>query len=115
MVPFEFQPRTRVVFGPGSIERVGQLARELTMQRALLVADKGLVAAGHVGVAVKSLESAGIHVTPYHDFGENPDSTMIDGGCRFAEPHQVDSIVAIGGGSSLDCAKGINFVLTNGG
>jgi alcohol dehydrogenase len=115
MVPFEFQPRTRVVFGPGSIERVGQLARELKMHRTLLVADKGLVGAGHVGVAMKSLEAAGIHVTPFHDFGENPDSRMIDGGCRFAEPHQVDSIIAIGGGSSLDCAKGINFVLTNGG
>jgi alcohol dehydrogenase len=115
MVPFEFQPRTRVVFGPGSIERLGQLARELKMHRALLVADKGLVAAGHVGVAVKSLESAGIQVAAFHDFGENPDSAMIDGGCGFAEPHEVDSIVAVGGGSSLDCAKGINFVLTNGG
>src|SRR5215211_6137736 len=103
MVPFEFQPRTRVVFGPGSIERLGQLARELNMHRTLLVADKGVVAAGHVGVALKSLEAAGIDPTPYHDFGENPDSAMIDSGCRFAEPHDVDSVIAIGGGSSLDC------------
>jgi alcohol dehydrogenase len=115
MVPFDFQPRTRVVFGQGSIERLGQLARELSFQRTLLVADPGVVKAGHVAEATRRLEGAGIAVTPYHDFGENPDSAMIDAGCRFAEPLDVDSIVGLGGGSSLDCAKGINFVLTNGG
>jgi alcohol dehydrogenase len=115
MVPFDFQSRTRVVFGPGSIERLGPIARDLNMHRALLVADKGVAAAGHVGVALKSLEAAGIVAAPHHEFGENPDSAMIDAGCRFAESHDVDSVIAIGGGSSLDCAKGINFVLTNGG
>ena len=115
MVPFDFQPRTRVVFGPGSIERLGPLARELTFHRTLLVADPGVVKAGHVAEATRRLEDAGIAVTPYHDFGENPDSAMIDAGFRFAEPLDVDSIVGLGGGSSLDCAKGINFVLTTGG
>jgi alcohol dehydrogenase len=115
MVPFDFQPRTRVVFGPGSLARLGPLARELNFQRTLLVADPGVVQAGHVAQATRRLEEAGIDVTPYHDFGENPDSAMIDAGVRFARPLAVDSIVGLGGGSSLDCAKGINFVLTNGG
>jgi alcohol dehydrogenase len=115
MVPFDFQPRTRVVFGPGSLARLGPLARELNFQRTLLVADPGIVKAGHVAHATRRLEEAGIDVTPYHDFGENPDSAMIDAGARFARPLAVDSIVGLGGGSSLDCAKGINFVLTNGG
>ena len=115
MVPFEFQPRTRIVFGPGTIERLGGLARELGFRRTLLVADKGLVEAGHVATAVHSLEAAGIEVSPYHDFAENPDSAMIDAGGRFAQDLALDSVVGLGGGSSLDCAKGINFVLTNGG
>jgi len=115
MVPFDFQPRTRVVFGPGSLARLGPLARELNLHRTLLVADPGMVKAGHVAQATRCLEEAGIDVTPYHDFGENPDSAMIDAGVRFARPLAVDSIVGLGGGSSLDCAKGINFVLTNGG
>jgi alcohol dehydrogenase class IV len=115
MVPFDFEPRTRVVFGQGTIDRTGQLARELHFQRTLLVADPGVVKAGHVAEAARRLEGEGIDVLPYHEFGENPDSAMIDAGCRFAEPLRVDSIVALGGGSSLDCAKGINFVLTNGG
>jgi alcohol dehydrogenase len=115
MVPFEFQLRTRVVFAPGSVRRLGPLSRELGFHRSLLVADRGLVQAGHVATAIDSLESAGIEPIPYHDFAENPDSAMIDAGYRFAESLAIDSIVALGGGSSLDCAKGINFVLTNGG
>lgn len=115
MVPFDFQPRTRVVFGQGRVQRLGQLARELNFRQTLLVGDRGLVQAGHVATVQHSLEAAGIHAAPYHDFGENPDSAMVDAGCRFARPLEVDSIVALGGGSSLDCAKGINFVLTNGG
>jgi alcohol dehydrogenase len=48
MYPFDFQPRTRVVFGAGAIERLGELARGLNFRRTLLVADPGLVASGHV-------------------------------------------------------------------
>jgi alcohol dehydrogenase len=115
MVPFDFEPRTRVVFGRGAVQRVGQVAKGLEFHRALLVADDGLVKAGHVAVITAALESEGIEVLPYHDFGENPDTAMIDAGVRFAAPLRPDSVVALGGGSSLDCAKGINFVLTNGG
>ena len=115
MVPFDFEPRTRVVFGRSAVDRVGQLAKGLTFHRSLLVADRGVLGAGHVARVTKSLEDAGIEVLPYHEFGENPDSTMIEAGVRFAKPLRVDSIVALGGGSSLDCAKGINFLLTNGG
>lgn len=115
MVPFDFEPRTRVVFGQGSVRRVGQIAKGLRFTRAFLVADRGVVGAGHVALVTKALENENIVVLPYHDFGENPDSDMVEAGRRFAEPLGIDSIVALGGGSSLDCAKGINFVLTNGG
>jgi alcohol dehydrogenase len=115
MVPFDFQLRTRVVFGQGSFDRLGQLARDLGFRRSLLVADSGLVQAGHVAQAIRLLEAEGIEAARYHDFGPNPDSAMVDAGCRFAGPLAVDSIIGLGGGSSLDCAKGINFLLTNGG
>lgn len=115
MVPFELHPRTRVVFGPGCVERVGAAARELKLQRVLLVADSGLVEAGHVDTVRRSLDSASVAVFAYHEFGENPDSAMVEAGRAWAAPHDVDGIVALGGGSSLDAAKGINFLLTNGG
>lgn len=112
---FDFQPRTRAIFGAGTIERLGALASELGFKRTLLVADRGLVASGHVPEAVAPLRAAGIEVVEFHDFDINPDTAMVEAGCNLVAPLQIDSIIALGGGSSLDCAKGINFVLTNGG
>jgi len=115
MVPFDFEPRTRVIFGRGTVHRVGTLAKTHQFTRVFLVADRGVLKAGHVATVTKALESENIAVLPYHDFGENPDSDMIEAGRRFANSLRIDSIVALGGGSSLDCAKGFNFILTNGG
>src|SRR5690242_5211183 len=115
MKSFDFQPRTRVVFGAGAIERLGELARELNFRRTLLVADHGLLASGHIDEAVKPLEKAGVEVIRFHDFEVNPDSRMVENGAAFVAPLQIDSIIGLGGGSSMDCAKGINFLLTNGG
>ncbi|MFN2510054.1 MAG: iron-containing alcohol dehydrogenase [Pyrinomonadaceae bacterium] len=115
MQPFDFQPRTRVVFAPGAIERLGELARELNFRRTLMVADRGLVASGHVDEALAPLRLAGIEVTRFHNFETNPDTRMVQVGRDFAASREIDSIIGLGGGSSLDCAKGINFLLTNGG
>src|SRR6185437_11371850 len=115
MKSFDFQPRTRVVFGAGVITQLGELARELNFRRTLLVADHGMVASGHVDEAVAPLRAAGIEVARFHDFEVNPDTKMVEAGRAFAAQEAVDSIIGLGGGSSLDCAKGINFLLTNGG
>ena len=115
MQGFDFQSRTRVIFGAGSLSRLGEEARGLGLRRTLLVADRGLAAAGHVERALRVLEAAGVAVSPFHDFDVNPDAAMVERGRAFAAPLRVDSVVGLGGGSSLDCAKGINFLLTNGG
>jgi alcohol dehydrogenase len=112
---FDYQPQTRVVFGPGTINRLGELARELNFRKTLLVADRGLVKSGHVAEALTPLRAAGIEVNEFHDFDVNPDTQMVEAGRDFAAPLNIESIIALGGGSSLDCAKGINFLLTNGG
>lgn len=108
-------PDIRVVTGAGSIDRLGALAQELGFSRTLLVADAGLVEAGHLAHARASLESSGVHTIEFTGFGPNPDAGMLDAGRRYAEGKRIDSIVGLGGGSSLDCAKGINFLLTQGG
>lgn len=115
MEPFEFQSRTQLVFGQGALERLPELARQLGFRRTLLVADNGLIAVGHAERTSQLLSRAGIEVICFHDFRKNPDTAMVAAGRDFATPHSLDSIVALGGGSSLDCAKGINFLLTNGG
>jgi alcohol dehydrogenase len=106
---------TRVVFGDGALEQLGTLATELAFTRALIVADKGIVQAGFVDRAARLLTAAGVRPSFFHDFDANPDTAMVEAGRRAAAEAGVDGLVALGGGSSLDCAKGINFVLTNGG
>ena len=112
---FDHQPRTRLVFGADTIERVGELARELGGKNVLLVTDKGLAAAGHPARAVSFLEAAGLHVTIFDQVHENP--TTVDVACcaDVARRGGIDLIVGLGGGSSMDTAKGANFILTNGG
>jgi alcohol dehydrogenase len=112
---FDYVGRTRIVFGTGGLDTLGEVARELGFRRTLLVADPGLVSSGHAGHAAKLLRAEDLEVTTFHDFSHDPDSTMVDRGTAVARAAHVDSLVALGGGSSLDCAKAINFLVTNGG
>jgi alcohol dehydrogenase len=115
LTPFEFETRTRLIFGPGSSARLGELATELGAKRALLVSDPGIVKVGHADQGMESLEAAGLEVGLFADIEENPTTAHVEGGVAFAKTFKPDLIVGLGGGSSIDCAKGINFVLTNGG
>lgn len=115
MPPFDFQPLGRVVFEPGSLARLGEFARSLGGTRALLVTDPGLESVGHPQRAVTALESAGLEVFTFDGVKENPTEVEVLNGVAVARQYGIDIIVAVGGGSSMDCAKGINFLLTNGG
>jgi alcohol dehydrogenase len=112
---FDFQPMTRVVFGAASLARLGDAVRELGGTRVLLVTDPGLEAAGHPQKALASLRDAGLHSWIFDGVEENPTSRHIENGLSVAHDQRIDFLVAVGGGSSMDCAKGINFLLTNGG
>jgi len=115
LLSFDFQPPTRVVFGVGSLTRLGELTRELGGNRVLLVTDPGLEAAGHPQRAVTSLSEAGLETFIFDQVEENPTTRHVNQGTIFAQKHDIDFLVAVGGGSAMDCAKGINFLLTNGG
>jgi alcohol dehydrogenase len=115
MEPFDFQSRTRLIFGAGSFERLGALASELGFRRTLLAADKGILACGYVERASTLLTKAGIKVFTFHGFDSNPNTIMIEAGRKFATSLDVDSLIGLGGGSSMDSAKAINFLLTSGG
>src|SRR5688500_8995171 len=102
----------QLIFGPGSLDKLGGVAAELGFQRTLLVSDPGLP--GLRDRAAALLLNAGVTVHLYDRFGVNPDSAVAEAGRAFAAPLGVDSIVALGGGSALDAAKAINFLVTNG-
>ena len=115
MLPSDLKSSTRIVFGPGKLAQLGALAGELNVRRALVVSDPGIVAAGHTPRGIASLQEAGLTVWLFKDIAENPTTDHIDAGLAAAKEFAPDVIVGIGGGSSMDCAKGINFLYSCGG
>ena len=106
-----------MLFGEGRLAELGEAARSLGGARVLLVTDPGVQRAGHAAAAEAALRAAGLAVTVFAAVHENPTSDDVAAGAAFAAAVAggVDLIAAVGGGSALDTAKGINFLLTNGG
>lgn len=115
MAPFDFQPRTRLIFGVNAIDRCGEIIRELGVRKALLVTDAGIVAAGHADRLVKSLAADGVVATVFDKVRENPTTRDVDACLSVARQAEIGALIGLGGGSSMDTAKGCNFLLTNGG
>jgi len=115
MLPFDFQLPTRIVFGPGRLSELGAVAASLGAQRVLVVSDPGIIAAGHTPRGIASLEQAGLTVALFDGVAENPTTWHVDAGLAVAKEFRPDLIVGLGGGSSMDCAKGINFLYSGGG
>jgi alcohol dehydrogenase len=105
----------RILFGEGRLGRLGELVAELGGRNVLLVTDPGLHRAGHAGRAVETLRSESIRVSVFDRVEENPTDRHVEAGTDMARRDKIDFLVALGGGSPMDCAKGINFLLTNGG
>jgi alcohol dehydrogenase len=115
MLPFDFQCPTRIVFGPGRMSNLGSLAAGLGVKRALVVSDHGIVEAGHTSRGIRLLEESGLTVTLFDRVEENPTTAHVDDGLATAKEFEPDLIVAVGGGSTMDCAKGLNFLYSCGG
>lgn len=115
MMPFDFQTATRLVFGPGRIDELGELAAGLGARRAMIVSDPGIVKTGHDERGLASLHRAGLTTMLFDGVVENPTTDNVEAGVAAARDFQPDLLIGLGGGSSMDCAKGINFVYSNGG
>ncbi|MEM6689567.1 MAG: iron-containing alcohol dehydrogenase [Planctomycetota bacterium] len=121
MTPFDYWPTTRVVFGAGTLQQLGEVVEDVSPAmldrptRVLLVCDWGVIKAGHHDAALRVLKEKSLQVETFRDFGENPTSEMVDAGTQVASAFQPDVLIGLGGGSSMDCAKGINFVYSCGG
>ena len=116
MQSFDFQSSTRVVFGENALDQLGDLTRELGGGQVLLVTDPGIIRAGILERAIDSLKAASLDAFIFDGVVENPTSRHVADGVQFAKDQgKIDLIIGLGGGSAIDCAKGINFILTNGG
>ncbi|HSW63496.1 MAG TPA: alcohol dehydrogenase-like regulatory protein ErcA [Dissulfurispiraceae bacterium] len=102
------------VFGVGARKLIARYVKNLSAQKILLVTDPGVIAAGWAPEAAAALEAEGISCATFARVSSNPrDSEIMDGARMFRE-EQCDMLVAVGGGSPMDCAKGIGIVVSNG-
>jgi alcohol dehydrogenase len=115
MIPFDFHCPTRIIFGPGKLNELGSLASGLGAKRVLVVSDRGVVKTGHTSRGIRSLEQNGLSVALFDRIEENPTTSHVNDGLADAQEFRPDLIVGLGGGSSMDCAKGINFLFSCGG
>jgi alcohol dehydrogenase len=108
-------PCGEVRYGCGIAEQLGEMVRELGCKRPLVVTDAGLAKAGHLEKVLSSLRAAGAQPAAYSEVLENPDTLVVAAVVAAAQAAEADCFIGLGGGSSMDAAKGANFILTNGG
>jgi len=109
----EFNVPSRIMFEQGVSKQVGEITKSFNVNNVLLVYDKGVKAAGIVDGIQASIEKEGLSITEYDGVLPNPPDTIIEEAAENARKENVEAIVAVGGGSSIDAAKAINILLTN--
>ena len=116
METFDCELKQQVIYGDNTIERLGELTRTLGGSRVLVTTDSGIERAGILARAVSALQSERIAAYVYADVTSNPTTENVEAAVEVAKTNApIDFIIGLGGGSPMDCAKGANFLLTNGG
>src|SRR5690554_3371606 len=103
-----------IVFGTGARKSVANFASNLGAKHVFLVSDPGVAAAGWVSEIVDLLTVASLRVTIFTGVSANPRVDEVMAGAELYKSSECDVIVAIGGGSPMDCAKGVGIIASNG-
>ncbi len=103
------------IFGVNARHRVGFYARNMMARRVFVVTDPGVIAAGWVRDVIADLTEVGIESVIFQELTSNPKDHEVMAGAEVYAREHCDVIVAVGGGSVIDCAKAIGIVHTNGG
>ncbi len=103
------------IFGVNARHRVGFYARNMMARRVFVVTDPGVIAAGWVRDVIADLTEVGIESVIFQELTSNPKDHEVMAGAEMYARERCDVIVAVGGGSVIDCAKAIGIVHTNGG
>ncbi len=101
------------VIGSGSSLRTGLELKQLNIKKVLVVYDEGMKKVGISDKILKNLEAAGIEYIVFDKVIPDPPDTTVEEGAKIARESEIEGIVAIGGGSSMDTAKGINVLINN--
>lgn len=113
--PFSFELPTRIEFGAGVSSSVADVLKNMGKMRPLVVTDAGLLAAGIFDRVRNELEERGIRFEVFSSVEPNPKDVNVMEGASAAREFGADCLIALGGGSPIDCAKGIGILATHGG
>ncbi len=100
-------------FGPGARKELPGVINRLGFKKAMIVTDKGLIQYGVAKMVSDVLDEAGIPYEIYSEVKPNPTVTNVQMGVEAFKKSGADCLVAIGGGSAMDTAKGIGIIITN--
>lgn len=113
---FQFQCRTKVIFGVGTINEIPDEIKALDSKRALIITDKVVRNLDFFKKIVNILKSSKIKlVSIFDEVPVNSEIEIVNKGYKLAKEKNIDILIAVGGGSVIDTAKGMNILLTEGG
>jgi alcohol dehydrogenase class IV len=105
MSPFTFNTTRSIQFGAGSLAKLGDLARATMGARVLVVTDPGMMRTGIVERALEFLKASGVEATLFDTVEADPPEAIIHAATEIARSQEVEGVIGLGGGSSLDVAK----------
>lgn len=112
---FRYEIPTAIEFGAGAVKELDRHVKALGGAKALIVADPGVLSAGVAERVAEPLRKSGIPYAFFSDIEADPDIASVEKGLDTARQEGCDLVIGVGGGSSLDTAKAIGIMLTNGG
>ena len=110
---FTLLQEARILYGAGKVQETGALLRRLGVDKALVVCDEGVKKAGIVERVTNSLTQAQVEFALFDKVQADPPSEVVDEGAAFCRAERCGAVIAVGGGSSIDTAKGINLLRCN--
>ncbi|WP_410862219.1 iron-containing alcohol dehydrogenase [Peribacillus sp. SIMBA_075] len=112
---FNFNQPTSIEFGNGKVKNIGKRAKELGGKKALLITDKGLAQTGILQKVTDSLDQESVNYIVFDEITPNPKDVDCHRAYQQFKDEEIDLLIGLGGGSSMDTAKAIGTLLTHGG
>jgi alcohol dehydrogenase class IV len=112
---FEFRTPQRILYGLGCYKKIAELIKEMNAENILLVTGKKVIEMNYMKEIINSIKNMNINIEIFNEIPKEPEMNFVYNGLKIYEENDCELILAIGGGSIIDTAKGIALLATNGG
>jgi alcohol dehydrogenase class IV len=113
LINYQIQQRVKIVYGIGAVAQLGELLVESGYKKPMIVYDKGVYETGVISKIISILKDKGISCVQYDEVRPDPPIHTINKGIKICKEEKCDVLIGVGGGSSIDTAKGINVLRFN--